>query len=127
MKRVMCKSKIHRATVTDSNLEYEGSVTIDAALLEAADILEFEQVHVVNLNNGARFETYAITGERDSGAIVLNGAAARLVQPGDRVIIISYAQYEEAELETYRPRLVFVDAENRIPGVVGAEPLAASA
>lgn len=115
MKRLMCKSKIHRATVTDSNLEYEGSITIDRTLLEAADILEFEQVQVVNLNNGARFETYAIPGERDSGAVVLNGAAARLVQPGDKVIIITYAQFDEAELREFRPRLVFVDADNRVP------------
>ncbi len=113
MQRVMCKSKIHRATVTGANLEYEGSITIDALLMEAADILEYEQVQVVNINNGARFETYAMRGEPGSGAIVLNGAAARLAHPGDRVIIISYARYEDSELEKFEPRLVFVDAMNR--------------
>jgi aspartate 1-decarboxylase len=110
----MCKSKIHRATVTDADLNYQGSITLDTLLLEAADIREYEQVQVVNVNNGARFETYAIAGERGSGAVVLNGAAARLVQPGDRVIIISYASYEEAELAAFHPRLVFVDEANRI-------------
>lgn len=110
----MCKSKIHRATVTDADLDYEGSITIDALLLEAADIREFEQVHVVNINNGARFETYTMVGEPGSGAMVLNGAAARLVQPGDRVIVISYAAYDDAELEEYQPRLIFVDEANRI-------------
>ncbi|SRR5690554_6079147 len=113
MQRVMCKSKIHRATVTGADLNYEGSITIDALLMEAADIREYEQVQVVNLNNGARFETYAIRGEPGSGDIVLNGAAARLAHPGDRVIIISYAGYEESELEDFEPRLVFVDAANR--------------
>lgn len=113
MQRVMCKSKIHRATVTGANLEYEGSITIDALLMEAADILEYEQVQVVNINNGARFETYAMRGEPGSGEIVLNGAAARLAHPGDRVIIISYARYEDSELEDFEPRLVFVDAMNR--------------
>lgn len=110
----MCKSKIHRATVTDADLNYEGSITIDALLLEAADIREYEQVHVVNINNGARFETYTMVGEPGSGAMVLNGAAARLVQPGDRIIVISYAAYDDAELEDYQPRLIFVDEANRI-------------
>lgn len=114
MKRMMCKSKIHRATVTDSNLNYEGSVTIDGALLDAADIREYEQVHVVNVANGARFETYAMRGSVNSGDIVVNGAAARLVQPGDAVIIFSYASYEERELEKYEPTFIFVDADNRI-------------
>ena len=114
MKRIMCKSKIHRATVTDSNLNYEGSVTVDGALLDAADIREYEQVHVVNVANGARFETYAMRGNANSGDIVINGAAARLVQPGDAVIIFSYASYEEQELENYQPTFIFVDAENRI-------------
>lgn len=114
MKRIMCKSKIHRATVTDSNLNYEGSVTIDGALLDAADIREYEQVHVVNVANGARFETYAMRGNANGGDIVINGAAARLVQPGDAVIIFSYATYEERELESYQPTFIFVDAENRI-------------
>ena len=113
MQRVMCKSKIHRATVTGADLNYEGSITIDALLMEAADIVEYERVQVVNINNGARFETYAIRGEPGSGAIVLNGAAARLAHPGDKVIIISYASYEASELEGFEPRLVFVDAENR--------------
>lgn len=114
MKRIMCKSKVHRATVTDADLNYEGSITLDPLLLEAADIREYEQVQVVNINNGARFETYAIVGVPGSGDVVLNGAAARLVQPGDRVIIISYATYDDVELETYEPRLVFVDEANRI-------------
>lgn len=114
MKRIMCKSKIHRATVTDSNLAYEGSVSIDAALLDAADIREYEQVHVVNIANGARFETYAIRAPASSGDVIVNGAAARLVQPGDAVIIFSYASYDEAELDSFAPTFVFVDAENRI-------------
>ncbi|HEX6937831.1 MAG TPA: aspartate 1-decarboxylase [Longimicrobiales bacterium] len=120
MQRVLCKSKIHRATVTGADLNYEGSITIDAVLMDAADIVEYEQVQVVNINNGARFETYAIRGEPGSGAIVLNGAAARLAQPGDRVIILSYARYDASELEGFAPRLVFVDAENR--PVTGAAP-----
>lgn len=120
MKRTMCKSKIHRATVTDADLNYEGSITIDPALLEAADLLPFEQVHVVDIDNGARFETYTIEGRRGSGDIVLNGAAARLVQPGDRVIVISYAEYDDAELASYEPKLVFVDGDNRIVRVEGA-------
>ena len=114
MLRSMCKSKIHRATVTDANLHYVGSITIDAELMAAADLLEYEQVHVVNVNNGARFETYVITGEEASGTICLNGAAARLAQPGDRVIIISYGQYDEAELASHRPVFIFVDDQNRI-------------
>jgi aspartate 1-decarboxylase len=114
MLRTMCKSKIHRATVTGADLNYIGSITIDPELMEAADLLEFEQVHVVDVDNGARFETYVIPGERGRGEICLNGAAARLVHPGDRVIIISYGQYSEAEMEGYRPRFIFVDEENRI-------------
>ena len=114
MKRIMCKSKIHRATVTDSNLNYEGSITIDGALLDAADILAYEQVHVVNIANGARFETYAIRAPDNGGDIVINGAAARLVQPGDAVIIFSYASYDASELESFEPVFIFVDAENRI-------------
>jgi aspartate 1-decarboxylase len=113
MKRIMCKSKIHRATVTDSNLDYEGSVTIDADLLAAADILEYEQVHVVNIANGARFETYAMRGAAGGGDIVINGAAARLVQAGDLVIIFSYAEYAEHELDDFAPTFVFVDEHNR--------------
>lgn len=113
MRRSMCKSKIHRATVTDANLAYEGSITLDPLLMAAADILEYEKVHVVNIANGARFETYVITGVEGSGDVVLNGAAARLVQPGDKVIIMSYADYDESELEAFEPRLVFVDDHNR--------------
>ena len=114
MLRTMCKSKIHRATVTGADLNYIGSITIDPELMEAADLLEFEQVSVVNVNNGARFETYVIPGERGRGEICLNGAAARLVHPGDRVIVISYGQYDEAEMESYRPVFIFVDEQNRI-------------
>ncbi|MFW6206216.1 MAG: aspartate 1-decarboxylase [Gemmatimonadota bacterium] len=113
MRRSMCKSKIHRATVTDANLAYEGSITLDPALMEAADLLEYEKVQVVNIENGARFETYVITGAEDSGDVVLNGAAARLVQPGDKVIIMSYASYDGAELEEFEPRVVLVDERNR--------------
>lgn len=121
MQRTLCKSKVHRATVTDANLNYEGSITVDALLLEAADIREYERVQVVNLNNGERFETYTIADEAGSGAVVLNGAAARLVQPGDRVIIISYAQYDEDEAAGHKPRLVFVDDANRaVPGTLAA-------
>jgi aspartate 1-decarboxylase len=114
MKRLMCKSKIHRATVTNANLNYQGSITIDSILLDAADILEYEQVHVVNIANGARFETYAIRGEPGSGDIVLNGAAARLVQPGDTVIILSYGSYDASELQEFEPVFIFVDGQNRI-------------
>jgi aspartate 1-decarboxylase len=114
MMRTMCKSKIHRATVTGADLNYVGSITIDAELMEAAELREFEQVHVVNINNGARFETYVIRGEPGGGEICLNGAAARLVQPGDKVIVISYGQYDEAELAHFQPLFIFVDEENRI-------------
>jgi len=115
MQRVMLKSKIHRATVTDCDLHYVGSITIDPELLEAADILEHEQVHVVDIDNGARFETYTISGERGSGDMRVNGAAARLVHSGDTIIVISYGQYDEADLERYRPRVVHVQANtNRI-------------
>ncbi|MGA8353596.1 MAG: aspartate 1-decarboxylase [Solirubrobacteraceae bacterium] len=115
MQRVMLKSKIHRATVTDCDLHYVGSITVDADLLEAADILEHEQVHVVDIDNGARFETYTIAGARGSGEIKLNGAAARLVHSGDTIIVISYAQYDEVDLERYEPKVVHVQAKtNRI-------------
>jgi aspartate 1-decarboxylase len=110
MQRVMLKSKIHRATVSDCDLHYVGSITIDPELLEAADILEYEQVHVVDVDNGARFETYTIPGERGSGDMRVNGAAARLVHRGDTIIVISYGQYEEADLERYEPRVVHVEA-----------------
>src|ERR671933_1875562 len=102
MQRVMLKSKIHRATITGSDLHYVGSITIDADLLEAADMLEHEQVQVLDIDNGARFETYTIAGARGSGDITINGAAARLVHEGDRVIVVSYAEYAEADLESYR-------------------------
>jgi aspartate 1-decarboxylase len=111
MQRVMLKSKIHRATVTDSDLHYVGSITIDPELLEAADIREHEQVHVVDVDNGARFETYTIAGEPGSGAMKVNGAAARLVHRGDTIIVISYAQYDEADLERYEPRVVHVQKD----------------
>lgn len=117
MRRSMCKSKIHRATVTDANLAYEGSITLDPILMEAGDVRQYEKVHVVNISNGARFETYVIAGVEASGDVVLNGAAARLVQPGDKIIVMSYAEYEDEELEGFEPRLVFVDDDNRIrPG-----------
>ena len=114
MQRTMLKSKIHRATITDCDLHYVGSITIDPDLLEAADILEHEQVHVVDVDNGARFETYTIAGQRGSGEIKVNGAAARLVHTGDTVIVISYASYSEDELASYEPRVVHVDADNSI-------------
>ena len=110
----MLKSKIHRATVTGSDLHYVGSITVDADLLEAADILEHELVHVLDVDNGARFETYTIAGQRGSGEIKINGAAARLVHTGDTVIVVSYADYEREELETYEPVVVHVDKDNRI-------------
>src|SRR5438067_1049139 len=117
MYRTMLKSKIHRATVTDSDLHYAGSITVDPELLEAADLLEFEQVTVVDVNNGARFETYTITGERGSGEIKVNGAAARLVHRGDTIIVISYAAYDPDELQNYNPRVVQVGADNEILAV----------
>jgi aspartate 1-decarboxylase len=111
----MLKSKIHRATITDCDLHYVGSITIDPDLLQAADILEHEQVHVVDIDNGARLQTYTIAGERGSGAIKVNGAAARLVHRGDTIIVISYAHYDRADLEDYEPRVVHVEANtNRI-------------
>jgi aspartate 1-decarboxylase len=114
MRRTMLKSKVHRGTVTGSDLHYVGSITIDQDLLDAADIREHEQVHVVDVDNGARFETYTISGERGSGEICVNGAAARLVHSGDTIIVISYADYEEDELESYEPRVVHVNRENQI-------------
>jgi aspartate 1-decarboxylase len=115
VQRVMLKSKIHRATVTDCDLHYVGSITLDSELLGAADIREHEQVHVVDIDNGARFETYTMAGAAGSGVVCLNGAAARLVQRGDRVIIISYAHYDREELDAYVPRVVHVEAHsNRI-------------
>src|SRR5436190_17648109 len=114
MQRTMCKGKIHRATVTQANLNYVGSITIDADLLEAADIYPYEKVQVVNVSNGSRLETYTIAGARGSGVICLNGAAARLNFEGDIVIIISYGQYDEQEIRSLVPRIVFVNAENAI-------------
>jgi aspartate 1-decarboxylase len=110
----MLKSKIHRCRITGSDLNYVGSITVDADLLDAADIREHEQVHVVDVDNGARFETYTIAGARGSGEIKVNGAAARLVHSGDTVIVISYAAYDERELETYEPKVVHVSADNSI-------------
>ena len=117
MQRTMLKSKIHRATVTDCDLHYVGSITIDADLLEAADMLEHEQVHIVDVDNGARFVTYTIAGERGSGTMQVNGAAARLVQRGDTIIVFSYAGYDEEDLARYEPRVVHVGADNQIIAV----------
>ena len=116
MRRRMMKSKIHRATVTDANLNYVGSITIDRELMDLADMLEHEQVHVLDIDNGARFETYVIPG--GPGEICLNGAAARLVQPGDKVIIITYGEYEDAELDGFVPRVVHVDQHNLLTAPV---------
>jgi aspartate 1-decarboxylase len=114
MHRIMMKSKIHRATITGADLNYIGSITLDTRLMELADIREHEQVHVLDIDNGARFETYTIAGERGSGEIKVNGAAARLVHHGDTVIVISYAQYDRVEMEHYEPTVVHVDRQNRI-------------
>jgi aspartate 1-decarboxylase len=121
MMRTMMKSKIHRATVTQADLHYVGSVTVDEDLLEAADLLPGELVHIVDIDNGARLETYTIAGERGSGVIGINGAAARLVHPGDLVILIAYAQMDDAEAREFEPRVVFVDSENKIIGT-GSDP-----
>ncbi|CAL9379345.1 Aspartate 1-decarboxylase [Streptomyces sp. enrichment culture] len=121
MLRTMFKSKIHRATVTQADLHYVGSVTVDAELMEAADLLAGELVHIVDITNGSRLETYVIEGERGSGVIGINGAAAHLVQPGDLVILISYAQVDDAEARSLRPRVVHVDADNRVVSL-GADP-----
>jgi len=114
MTRTLLKSKIHRATVTDADLHYEGSITVDATLMEAADMLHHEMVHVWNVNNGARFQTYVIPGPRDSGTICVNGSAARRVQRGDLLIIASFAAYDEAEARAHEPVLVYVDERNRM-------------
>ena len=119
MFRTMLKSKIHRATVTQADLHYVGSVTLDRDLMDAADLLPGEQVAVVDVDNGARLETYVIEGPRGSGIVGINGAAARLIHHGDLVIIISYAAVTDAEARTLRPRVVFVDADNRITGTGG--------
>ena len=122
MQRRMMKSKVHRATVTDANLHYVGSITLDTELMALADIRDHEQVHVLDIDNGARFETYAIAGR--AGDVCLNGAAARLVQPGDRIIVITYADYDEAELEDYEPKVVHVDTANRVVDESTASALA---
>ena len=114
MFRAFCKSKIHRATLTDANLHYEGSITIDSDLMQAADIQPYEKVHVVNINNGSRIETYAIEGRRGSGEVCLNGAAARHGAPGDFVIIMSYAMMDELEARAFEHKKVLVDENNRI-------------
>ncbi|MGA9746508.1 MAG: aspartate 1-decarboxylase [Nocardioides sp.] len=121
MLRTMMTSKIHRATVTQADLHYVGSVTVDEDLLDAADLLPGELVHIVDITNGARLETYTIAGERGSGVIGINGAAARLVQPGDLVILIGYGQMDTEEARAHRPHVVFVDQANRIVGR-GSDP-----
>jgi len=120
MRRTMMKSKIHRATVTDANLHYQGSVTLDPLLMEAADILHHERVEIYNVTNGNRFATYAIPGAPGRGEVCLNGAAAHLVAPGDLVILATYAEFEEEEARRLQPKVVFVDADNRPLG--GAPP-----
>lgn len=120
MLRTVLKSKIHGATVTEANLRYTGSITIDAKLLKAADILPNERVQIVNLNNGSRVETYVMEGRAGSGTICMNGAAARWAHKGDIVIIISYCHVDNAEIKKIRPRIVFVDAKNRIERTKGA-------
>jgi aspartate 1-decarboxylase len=116
MLREILKSKIHRATVTDANLNYTGSITIDPVLMRLADVREYEKVHVVNINNGARFETYAIVGKPESGEVCVNGAAARLVHVGDIVIIMTFAHLDEKELEAHSPKVLKVDAKNAPAG-----------
>lgn len=117
----MLEGKIHRATVTESNLDYVGSITVDVSLLEEAGIREYQKVQVVDVNNGNRIETYTIAGEKDSGVICLNGAAARLFSTGDKVIIMAYASYSEDELKDYKPKVVFVDDDNKITKVSNYE------
>jgi aspartate 1-decarboxylase len=114
LQRTMLKSKLHRVTITGSDLHYVGSITIDEDLLEAADLLAYEQVTVVDIDNGARFETYTIPGRRGAREITVNGAAARLVHKGDKIIVISYGSYDGAELAGYAPRVVHVDTDNQI-------------
>ena len=117
MMKTMLKCKIHRATVTDAQLHYEGSVTVDRTLMNAAGLVEYEQVHIWNVDNGNRFTTYVIEGEADSGVICLNGAAARQVSKGDLVIIAAFGTYDEKELADFQPNLVYVDGKNRITSV----------
>ena len=118
MTRTFLKSKLHRATVTQADLSYEGSLTVDTDLLKAADILEYEKVSVVNINNGARFETYVISGEKGSGIFCLNGAAARLGEIGDKIIVISYADMTEEEYRNYDPSVILLDENNKIKNIV---------
>lgn len=123
--RIMCRSKIHRATVTEANLNYMGSITIDEELMERADILPYEKVQIVNLDNGARSETYALPGKRKSRVICPNGGSARLAFPGDKIIIMAYSVVEENEMENFKPRVLFLDEKNMIvEGVFEEEPLA---
>ena len=121
MKLEMLKGKIHRATVVQAELDYVGSITVDEELLEASEIFEYEKVTIVDINNGSRFETYTIAGERGSRMICLNGAAARCVSPGDKIIIMCYAQLDEAEAKTHKPKVVFVDDDNNIERVTNYE------
>lgn len=120
MRRIMFKSKVHRATVTDANLHYEGSLTLDELLMEAADMLPYEQVSVLNINNGERFETYVIPGTRGSGTVCLNGAAARKGQVGDRIIILTYAEMTDEEARRHHPTVVLVDEHNHITEIGNA-------
>ncbi|WP_226534975.1 aspartate 1-decarboxylase [Fictibacillus halophilus] len=122
MFRTLMKAKIHRATVTESNLNYVGSITIDEDILDAVDMIPNEKVQIVNNNNGARFETYIIPGKRGSGVMCLNGAAARLVQEGDTIIVISYAMYDEAEAKIHQPKVAIMDKNNMIQEMLGVEP-----
>lgn len=123
MRRIMMKSKLHRVRVTHAELDYEGSVAVDSKLLDAADIREYERVEIYNLRNGERFSTYAIRAEAGSGIVSINGAAAHKAEPGDIVIICAYAEYEERELLSFKPRLVYVDAHNRITHTRNAIPV----
>lgn len=123
MRRMMMKSKIHRARVTHSELDYEGSIAIDSRLLQAADIREYERVEVYNVTNGERFNTYAILAEPGSNIVSINGAAAHKASPGDIIIVCTYAEFEEKELATFKPRLVYVDAQNRITRTSNAIPV----
>jgi len=121
MQRVLLKSKIHRATVTQADVHYEGSLTLDADLLAAADIVAFEEVHVWNITRGTRFRTYAMTGAKGSGVVCANGAAALLVEPGDLIIVATFAHLNESELGGFLPKLVFVDGANRIKSIQAGE------
>lgn len=117
MQRIICKSKIHRATVTEANVAYTGSLTLDAQLMQAADLRPYEQVHVLNLRSGARIQTYCIEGPAGSGTVCVNGAAAHLMSVGDKIIILSYAQMTDEELESFSPKMILLDAANRIQQV----------